>query len=1262
MLARLTRASWCAVAALVAAATVQAQDLPIRRWLLLGPVPVTAGPPHDYLNGAAGVLPDSGERLAGHEFLPADADSLGGVDLNRVFAGPTDHTAAYAHAYVYSPDDRTVLLVMDSDDYLLAWLNGQQIWVHLEERGLRSGSDTVAVRLAAGWNSVLLEAVNVTGGFGVLGRLARAPGEPGLDGIRVQDRRPPGLVAQQYPAATLTASMPRPDGPATWTGDRIELPATVAVTLWGRDTLRGAVPRVSQDTTTWSADSALALPPGAARAVSFRPTFEELRRAALGLAPLVVTAGAGPAARQALLAVDPAWLLRLVGGRLATGGWAGDSSADGERRLRTTLIVPRALAGRTVDLVVGQFGDSATYRVNGRAVPWRAGNVELCGPCRAGDTLSVAMRLVPGRPWWTFPDARVRDLGYAEYADGYAYARELTGQAPAISPPDPRQWLSLLEGDPAAYGRLLQRYAAAYAPLEQRIHRDTLHLVGNSHIDAAWLWPWSETEHEVLPNTWRSSLKLASMFPGYVFAASSAVFFRAMDRLFPTLADSLHAAVRSGQWAIVGGWWLEPDQNIPSGEDLARQGLYGQRYFQRHYGRRATVGWTPDSFGYPWTLPQIYRQAGLDYFVTQKIRWNDSTQLPYDAFYWKGRDGTRLFTYNPYGYDSDLEPRQLIRNRLDDARRNHGIHNQLVLYGVGDHGGGPTIAMLERAEELWRVPTFPVVKFDSPDRALADMRRSMPDSAFPVWRDELYLEYHRATYTTQAYQKWAARHSDALLRTAEALAAVDTAAYPRARLEHAWHQVLFNEFHDILPGSGIHENYVVADQWYDSAWAALDTVSAKALTDLASRMDTRGAPRGTVPVVVFNPLTWARGAVVRVGLGDGTGGRSGDSATFLARNVPALGARVYYVRPGTVRAASPLPAPRVGPDWLENAYLRVEVDTTTGDITRLYDKRNRREALAPGGRANVLQILYDKPREWDAWNLGFNGQEWDVTRTGALSRHADAAEATMAFTRRWGASTFRQTLVLGRQTPYVDVVNDVDWHETHKMLKVAITAAVHPDSATYEIPYGTIGRSCNPRTKAERAKYEVPGQRWADLSDAGYGVSILNDGKYGWDCHGNVLRLSLLVAPLWPDSLADRGTNRFRYAYYPHAGDWRAARTEHVAAEYNTPVVAMRAGPHAGALGAGVSFASVAAPGGGVELSWVKRAEDSPDLVLRLVEWNGRSETATVTLRPAIRAAHLSNFLEDPGPAVPHTAHTLRVALHPYQIATVVVATAPERR
>ncbi|MEK7667619.1 MAG: glycoside hydrolase family 38 C-terminal domain-containing protein [Gemmatimonadota bacterium] len=1272
------RALVVAAAVLASAGALRAQDLAVRTWLVRGPIHADtglAGLLRDYAAKESRLLPDSGDVAAGGAFLPAAADSLGRVNLVSLLRAGTDWAVAYAHVYVYAPAERTLLLVMDSDDDIVGFVNGQRVWVNDVARGVAGGRDTATVRLAAGWNSVLLKVRNRTGGFDVLGRLAAIPGGGGLDGVRAQARRPPDLRpgTHNHPAPTVTVSPLRLEGPLTWAAGQMDLAASASLTAWGRDTLRGVNVRFLQNGTAWTGDSVGALAPGVPMQVRLRPTFDDLRAAALETAPLRAAiawagapgaappAAARPSARrpaatppsdiEVTVSVDPGRLLQLAGSRLALGSWIADS-ADGQRRFQVRVIVPPVLAAQRLDLLAPEFGPRATYLVGGVARAWRAGAVELCAPCRAGDTLRLAIALEAGRPWWTLPAARVRDAGYAEYAAGYGYARAFAGRAPDITAPDTREWLAALgAGDGGAYAALAARYRDAYAPLATTIRRDTLHLVGNSHIDAAWLWPWSETE-EVIRNTWRTSLKLAGMFPGYVFTGSSAAFYDYVDRALPTLADSIRQAMTAGQWAIVGGMWVEPDQNAPSGESLARQGLYGQRYFQRRFGQRSRVAWTPDSFGYPWTLPQIYRQLGFDAFVTQKIRWNDSTELPYNAFFWEGRDGSRIFTYNPYGYSHELDASDLVRERLEDRRRTGGNH-QIVLYGVGDHGGGPTIEILQRAEDLRRVPTFPALRYAHPDSALTAVRTALGDGAFPVWRDELYLEYHRGTYTTQARQKWSLARSEAMLRTAEALAAVDAADYPRQRLEDIWRRVLFNQFHDILPGSSIHQVYVDANATYDTAWALLDTLTTRGFAGLRARMDTRTSRgRGLVPVVVFNPLTWVRSDLVRVAVG------SADTATVLARDVPALGAKVVWVpQVGPRPLASATAAPTVGPNWIENALLRVEVDTATGTITRLYDKRTRREVLAPGARGNVLEVFGDRPRTWDAWDIGYTGERWEVTETSGITRAADAVEARLAFTRRWSNSTFTQTLAVGREAPYLEVRNEVDWHETRKLLKVGFTLGVRADSATFAIPSGTSGRAGTPRTQAERAKYEVPGQRWADVSDSAFGVSVVTDSKYGWDYHGNVLRLSLLRAPLWPDSLADRGRHAFRYAVYPHAGDWRVAETVRRAAEFTTPLVAAVEPAHPGPLGGATSFVSV--DGQGVELAWVKRAEDADALVLRLVEWHGRPATATVTLRAPIRSARRANLLEDAGEAVPVAGRTFRVALRPYEIATFLVEPVP---
>jgi alpha-mannosidase len=1217
---------------------VRSQDLVITKWLVHGPIPSGRGEERvltDQLGGEASTMPTLGDE----GWVEAETDPFGRLNLNDVFAGQaTEWSAAYGHVYVFSPEDRTLLLVADSDDDLVIHVNGQRVWVNEVARGLGTGNDSVTVRLAEGWNSLLLKPLNRGGGFGLLARLS-----PGA-GLELSTLKPPGLVAHNHPRATVTVGPIFLRGGLSWRGGELVATARLPIAAWGAEPFADVNLELEQGGRTLERGGFAEVAPGEPAEIEVTLGFEALRQAAIGEAPFVAATRWSGGSERAEVYVNADQLLRLVGGRVGIGGLVVDSTGGTPMRLTAELLIPDAFDGLSVDLATRGLGPNAGYRVNDREAGWRNGDVELCAPCSASEQVRIEIVPEPGRPLWMTPVVRVREIGYAEYADGYEYAKTLAGRAPEIERPDALEWLRA-RGAPSsgAYRDLLRRYHEAYAPLASEIRRDTLHLIGNSHIDAAWLWPWSETR-DVIRETWRTSLKLAEIFPGYIFSGSGAAYYDMLDRLEPGLADSLSAAVESGRWVPVGGWWVESDLNVPSGESLVRQGLYGQRYFERRFGHRSKVAWTPDCFGYPWTIPQILQGAGLEYFVTQKIRWNDSTEFALNAFYWEGRDGTRVLTYNPYGYTHNLEAGQLAAQRVEDRERT-GINHQLVLYGVGDHGGGPTIEMLERAEDLRRVPTFPAMVYDRPLESLETIRRAERGAGFPVWQDELYLEYHRGTYTTQGLAKLRNRRSEAMLQTAEALAAVARTPYPRERLEEAWRLVLFNQFHDILPGSGIREVYEDAEIFYDSAWSMIEPLTKASFDDLRARMNTRG--RGQA-VVVFNPLGWERSGSVVVR------DEAGDSTLITVSEVPAFGARVVHL-PGEAmsREERRLAEPRAGADWIENAYLRVEVDTLTGEIVRLYDKSNEREVLAPGGRANVLQIFDDRPGQWDAWNIVIWGDRWDVEDVRRIEVAADEREAHIDIERRWGESMFRQTLVLERGSRYLDVHNEVNWHEHRKLLKVGFELGVEADSATYEIPYGTIGRTGNPRTKAERAKFEVPGHRWADVSAAGYGVSILNDSKYGWDYKGNVLRLSLLRSPIWPDSLADRGTHHFSFAVYPHAGDWRSAETVRRAAEYNVPLVAGLEPQHPGALGSDVSFAG--AEPDNVELAWLKRAEDSEAWVLRLVEWHGRPAEARVRLACEVGGAWRANLLEDRGELLAVDGRWVRVSVRPYEIATVMV-------
>jgi alpha-mannosidase len=1230
----------------------------IRPWLLTTPVQTDTGAQRlvkDYLGGEAKAFPDSSAQ-----WRPVTIPADGIEDLGKEFGGAKDRTVVYAFSYVYAPSDESRTLVLASDDDILAWLNGQRIHYHDVPRGVDHDRDTVEVRLAHGWNALLLKVVNRGGDFGfgawVLG-----------DSVKGVNRRPSDAAFGNRPAATVAAGPLRLSGPVRWTGDTLWATATTSVTTWGATPPQAALIHLTVGDQLVAQDSVDSLVPGSPRMVTRRFDMATLSRMALAgsmtslYATFPQSAQSAVAFRNAPL--DPADVLDLLDSRIEFGNWQ-----DHGPIMQTRVAVPSSLAGLSVDLLVAEFGPNARYLINGAARSWRAdGTVALCAPCGAGDSLAISVQRDTTRPWWDHPRARIRERTYSDVALDLRLLSALGDSSGSVPWPDASAWLTAIRNaDKSDYHALAARAAASLAADSARFSRDTIHLVGNSHIDAAWLWRYTETMG-VVENTWRTGLKLEQKFPAMIFAASAAQYYDWLGTRAPGLLDSIAAATRAGHWSPVGGWWLEADQNIPSGEALVRQGLYGQRYFQKVFGRRAKVAWTPDSFGYPWQMPQIWHGLGMDVFVTQKIRWNDSTAFPFDAFVWEGRDGTKIFSYNPYGYDHDLDPTTLAHEMRQDNQRTDSAHNMLVLYGVGDHGGGPTIAMLERREDLGRVPAFPVLRDDSPDRALADIRAQHPDSRWPLWNDELYLEYHRATYTTQSWMKRRNRESEELLGIAEWLATVDPAPYPRDTIEHAWRQTLFNQFHDLLPGSGIHEIYLDAMATYDSVAAEGAAVRDHALHHLAARLDTRG---NGVPVAVFNPSSWARTSYVAVLLdpalrqltgtlvaADARGHTTsaiihGDSLHFRAGPVPPLGAAVFWIKKGTQRYTDAFAGSRT---HLENEFLLVDVDPATGQITRLYDRKAHHDAIAPGGRANVLQLLADEPAQWDAWNTGFTGQMWTIDSVRALRAGGDAIERWIEFEKPWNGTRITQRIVLRRGDRFVTINNTVDWHERHKFLKAAFDWNVIADSATYEIAYGAIGQPTHPQTKAERAKYEHPGHRWGDLSDSIFGVSVLNDSKYGWDAHGHTIRLSLLRAPLWPDSLADRGIQHFRYAVYPHAGDWRRGLTEQEGQAFNIPMLATVEPAHAGPAGRGWSVAAPAAPD--VYITAVKRAEDANGLVLRVVEWHGKAVTTRISFGRAVRRVRRANLLEDPGAGLPLSAdgRSVTITLRPWEISTLLV-------
>jgi len=857
---------------------------------------------------------------------------------------------------------------------------------------------------------------------------------------------------------------------------------------------------------------------------------------------------------------------------------------------------------------------------------------------------------------------------------------------------------SLDKSDQPGFDASLRQAQAKLQALNPWLKKFTVRAIGNSHIDMAWLWPWTETV-EVVRNTFQSVLALMREYPDFKFTMSSARTYEWMQEKYPDLFHEIQERVKEGRWEVVGGMWVEPDLNMPAGESLVRQILIGKRYFQQNFGVDVRIGWNPDSFGYNWQLPQIYKKSGIDYFVTSKLLWaTDYTKFPYRLFWWEAPDGSRVLTYFPHEYANEFEPEQIAKDFSFYAPLIYGPKptdspQMLYLYGVGDHGGGPTRTMLDRADRL-RAPetVFPTVEFSTAKDFFADLQHELPQLKVPTWRDELYFEYHRGVFTTQSETKRRIRRDEDLMLDAEKYSAVASLfgrAYPQDEFELAWKNLLFDHFHDIMPGSGIAVNYLDAKRNLEDVARAGSQIMDGALGEIAARINTPGTG---VPVVVFNSLSWPRTEVIetevqlprsakQVEVVDATGkpvesqllalepGTNRAHLLILAK-IPALGYETYFVRAAAKPAANgsvvKSSTDAMKNDTLENEFLRVKVDPQTGCLTSLFDKQNQNEALAPaetdaGGPTtftcgNLLQAFYDKPKQWDAWNIDadFEKQHWDLDKADEVKLiESGPLRAVIRVRKHFQNSAFVQDITMYAGVPRVDVKMQADWHEKHILLKVAFPLSAHSDKATFETPYGSIERPTTRNTPAEQAKFEVPAQRWADLSDAKHGFSLLNDCKYGYDAKGNVLRLSLLRSPEWPDPHADEGHHEFTYSLYPHAGTWREAQTVRRGYELNDEPIAMQTENHQGPLRARHSFVEVQSEN--VVLTAVKKAEDDSALILRFYEWAGKEGDVKLQLPAGVESASETDLMERPIATLTVQNGAVTVHTKPYEIKTVKV-------
>ncbi len=919
--------------------------------------------------------------------------------------------------------------------------------------------------------------------------------------------------------------------------------------------------------------------------------------------------------------------------------------------LRAQATVPDAWAGARVDLLLDTRSEGTLW-LDGRAVQGINSSgtqprpdATLIAGARGGERVAFEVEIACNDPF-----------GYGEAGQGERGALRSVSpyvlDACELARFDPAAWrllhdyavlraLELEPGlDPSFAGELLaglDAFATALetgadgAPLLEDLyarHADggphSVSAVGHAHLDTAWLWPLGETWRKA-QRTFATQVRLMDEYPEHVFCASQAQHYAWVKERDPGLWEAIRERVARGQWVPVGGSWIEPDCNLPSGEALARQLLHGQRFFERELGRRCTELWQPDVFGYPAQLPQLMRLAGMSRFLTQKLSWNRYVAPEHHTFTWQGLDGSEVLTHFPPTdtYNAEATVRELRRG-VRDYRDHVHSRESLLVFGHGDGGGGPTRAMLERLRRVRDLRGLPRTELRAPQDffdCLEDDARDLHTVA-----GELYLEYHRGTYTTQAALKRANRRCEAALHDAEALAAVAArlrgASYPRAELAEAWRVLMVNQFHDILPGTSITEVNV-------RARAELAEVEATAGVLADAALAALGEPGGAPQAV--NTTPFARRAVVR------------DAAGALAVvDAPPYG-------PAVPAHAEPVRARRTpdGGAVLENEHLSATL-TAGGALASLVHRATGREALsAPGNR---LELYEDHPVAYDAWDVDpahlATGSDCPPA-AGVAELGAEELRAEVVFEREVGAaSRLRQSFRLDAGARRLEVHTTADWHEEHRLLKVAFPLAVHAAEATFETAFGAARRPTHRSTRRDEARYEVPGHRFADLSEHGFGVALLTDSKYGYSALGDTLRVSLLRAPKAPDPEADMGEHAFAYAIHPHAGGWQDGGVVAEARAFNAPLrvgVGLQAG----------SWAQVDAPG--LVLDTIKLAEDSRALVLRLYEAHGGRGRARIRLAVPWTTARRVNLLEDDlGPAAADGG-AIVVDYRPWEIVTLLV-------
>ncbi len=765
--------------------------------------------------------------------------------------------------------------------------------------------------------------------------------------------------------------------------------------------------------------------------------------------------------------------------------------------------------------------------------------------------------------------------------------------------------------------------------------------IGHTHIDVAWKWRLEQTRAKAV-RSFATEIELLKEYPEHRFTSSQPQLYQYVKEDCPELYEEIKKYVKEGRWEVEGAMWLESDCNLTSGESLIRQILHGKRFMKEEFGVDSKVLWLPDVFGYSAALPQILKKTGVENFVTSKIHWSDTNHFPYDTFIWKGIDGSEIFTQyitastpwaklgdqNKYSsYNAQILPISMAKGW--EIYQQKDINNEiLVSFGFGDGGGGVNREMLEMSRRLTRgIPGIPKTRITNAKDTLTRIKNNVKGKKVPKWFGELYLEFHRGTYTSMAKNKRYNRKSEFLLQSTEAVSLADKlltgGAYDKQELYDSWTTVLLNQFHDIIPGSSIKSVYEDSEAQYEALIRENSVRFHKALEHLAARTSQKG-------IFVYNPT-----GTTQSGMAECNGEK------YYVENVPAWGWKVVpevtvksewtgeekLCQKQSADAVKKKVAPVACATHMENEFFSLELDEK-GTFTSIYDKRAERQVLTKGQRGNVLQVFDDHPFSYDNWELSryYDEKQWEIDEVRDIRVvEQNDLSASIKITKQFLNSVIEQTITIYRDIPRIDFDTKADWHERHVFVKAAFPVDVLSDKASYEIQYGAVERPAHRNTSWDEAKFEVCAHKWADFSEAGYGVALLNDCKYGHDIHDGVMRLSLIKCGTYPNPEADQGEHHFKYALLPHMGDWREAGVAKEAYAFNCPLIAVRT-EGKGTLAAEYSLAG--AEQDNIFITVVKEACDSEDMILRAYEAHGSRTRAKLHFGIDIAEAYEVDMLE----------------------------------